>query len=87
MALKMETPFGTLTVSKSKNKSYQELWIELHRPNEYMPMTVALIGVDNTDKKPQLITHVWGDGLNDDCTVQVVHENVNEFFEEWSENK
>ena len=87
MAMKMETPLGTLTVHKSDNANYQGFWIELHRPNELIGMTVALVEVDKTEKEPQLSTRVWGDGVKEDYTTKVVHENIEEFFKEWSEKK
>ena len=87
MAMKIETPLGTLTVHKSNDTSYQGFQIELHRPNELIGMTVALIEVDKTEKEPQLSTRVWGDGLEADYTTKVVHKNIEDFFKEWSEQK
>lgn len=83
--MKVKTSLGTIVVSESKGigREGKGVWIELYRPDTLTNMTVAFIEVDTTSGKPQLVTRVWGNGVECDYTDRIEHKNVEEFFEEW----
>ena len=65
--------------------------ISLTRPGAEIGRMLALTEFcsgDNTDcpdfpaTDDEVITRVWGDGLNEDYTTRVVHENIEKFFEQ-----
>ena len=82
----VETPNGWIVAVPSHDKEYPGIWIML-RPNgkdrEDEELVLALIEYTETEwdyPEGQLITRVYGDGLNEEYTHRVVHTNINEYF-------
>lgn len=82
--MKVKTSLGTIVVSESKGIG-KGVWIELYRPDALMEMTIAFVEVDKTSGEPKLVTRVWGNAMECDYTDKIEHQNVEEFFKEWSE--
>ena len=82
--MKVKTSLGTIIVSESKGvgREGKGVWIELHRPNTLMDMMIAFVEIDTTSDQPQLVTRVWGNGVEYDYTDRIEHKNVEEFFKE-----
>ena len=89
--LKVETPAGTLLAQPIIDSKFPGIAISLTRPGAEIGRMLALTEFcsgDNTDcpdfpaMDDEVITRVWGDGLNEDYTTRVVHENIEKFFEQ-----
>ena len=89
--LKVETPAGTLLAQPVIDSKFPGIAISLTRPGAEIGRMLALTEFcsgDNTDcpdfpaTDDEVITRVWGDGLNEDYTTRVVHENIEKFFEQ-----
>ena len=89
--LKVETPAGTLLAQPVIDSKFPGIAISLTRPGAEIGRMLALTEFcsgDNTDcpdfpaMDDEVITRVWGDGLNEDYTTRVVHENIEKFFEQ-----
>ena len=80
--LRVETPLGAIIARPSNDRSYPGIWLDLRRPDVDCDMSVALVECtpEFCGQGPELVTHVWGDALQEDSTKRIVHENVEEYF-------
>ena len=80
--LRVETPLGAIIARPSNDSNYPGIWIDLRRPDSDDDMSLALVECAPTglESAPELVTHVWGDALQEDSTKRIVHTNVEEYF-------
>lgn len=83
--LRVETPLGAIIVRINNNPKYPGVWIDLRRTDADQDMPLALVEfccdeADLPDGQPNLITRVWGDGMQDDFTDRIVHKGIEEYF-------
>lgn len=87
--IRVNTPVGTLIARPSCDSYYPGIWIDLYRSDAECDMGVALIECPyaKEGQERELVTRVWGDGLEEDYTDKIVHENVDEYFRQIEEDE
>lgn len=83
--LTIETPLGTIVVAKAVDPNHPGVYIDLKRPGCEVDMPLAMVEFDHEESdlpegQARIISRIWGDAMQEDYTVRVVHENVEKFF-------
>lgn len=80
--MEIKTKYGTLVITESPDPYYPGVWVDFAPLNSDLRIPVA--GVEFYDS-PTLVTHVWGDAMQEDCTHSIIHENIDRFVEEYEQ--
>ena len=81
--LRVKTPVGYLVVKPSCDTSCPGVWVELQRHGVDYNLSLALVeyNKEGTDcDRGELITRVWGNGLDEDYTHRTTHRGIDEYF-------
>ena len=79
--LRVETPLGALLARASSDPP--GIQIDLRRTDADQDLALALIELGEDESgRPTIITHVYGDAVQDAPTDRQVHVNIEKFFEE-----
>ena len=90
LGLRMGTPMGTLVAKRTTDPNYPGITVDLIRPDCEGECPICLVeycssenaDTDLPEMRPELITRIWGDALNEEYTSRVVHGNIDRFFSE-----
>lgn len=85
-ALGVRTPLGELVVRAAADPEHPGFYIDLRRSDFDADMPVALVefSADDSDFSEgdkHIVTRIWGDAKQEDCTSRVVHQNIENFFQ------
>lgn len=83
------TPIGDIVVTKSTDSDYPGVYIDIRRPGCDCDAPLAMVEYTDTEsdlEAPAIITRVWNDVRREEYETRVVHEGVNEYFDD-SSNK
>lgn len=84
-SLRVETPLGAIIARINTDPDYPAIWLDLRRPDVDQDMPLVMVefcrdGGDQPEDQPNIITRVWADGGQEDCTTRIVHRGVEEYF-------
>ena len=78
--MQVVTPLGTI-VAWASGSEHPGIWLDLRRSGAGCDMPLALVEFSGPPQdNPHIITHVWGDGQQEDYTDRVVHQNIDQLF-------
>ena len=82
--LEVSTPAGTLIAYASMDPQNPGIFIDLKRDDVDFQLNLAgtecLISEDN-ESECRLVSHVWGDGIQEDTTYDITHDHIDEYFD------
>lgn len=84
-ALRVDTPLGAVIVRSCFDSEHPGVWVDLRRPDadDDMPLALIEFSDDDTDLpegQPNIITRVWSNGEDENCTDRIVHQGIEEYF-------
>jgi hypothetical protein len=80
----IDTTLGQLVVELSSDPDYPGVYVDLHRDGCECDATLALVECPTTDwdsDKPEIITRIWDNVVQEDFQTKVAHTGIEEYFE------